>query len=242
MPIDKGTTEYSQIKKGTTNISEIYIGNTLKFSDFKVVSLGSGKSFNIANIYSGYANLTANNFFVLSASDATGSQAISVPAKPGTSGRERYGGFNFNAKLIKSYNASTGVLTMYNCVAKADGTEIGTANVTAGMVIKTGKLINLGTAQSFNLTSYSNYKKFTADNFLILSAANVTAGGGSFYYQTYAYADSGTGTSSITKSYNSSTGVLSAYIRMKSTDTSGVYGMFNGDNTGSVTVYLNPKV
>lgn len=241
MPIDKGTTEYSQIKKGTTNISEIYIGNTLKFSDFKVISLGSGTSFNIANIYSGYANLTANNFFVLSANNATGSNSISVPARPGTDGHTRYDSAGFIAKLVKSYDASTGILTMYNALYRENGVAAGTANVTAGMVIKTGKLINLGTGKSFNLTSYSGYQNFTNNNFLILSAAD-TSDGNSYYYQTYAYSDSGSGTSSITKSYNASTGVLSAYIRMQSTDTSGVYGYFNMNVTGNVTVYLNPKV
>jgi hypothetical protein len=84
-----------------------------------------------------------------------------------------------------------------------------------------GNIINLGSGKSFDMTSYSGYKNFTADNFVILNIPSVTSSAVS--YKPWVSPNSPgpcnvqgfiTG---ITKSYNQSTGILSCYVTYGST-------------------------
>ena len=96
------------------------------------------------------------------------------------------------------------------------------------------KLINLGSASSYDLKSYANYKSFTNDNFLM--AVNSYSNGGSGA----SYGDSIKHDVVISKSYNASTGILScsAYIRAYRVHSSGQAGLFGADIP--YTVYLVP--
>lgn len=76
-------------------------------------------------------------------------------------------------------------------------------------------VVLLGTGTSFNVSGYPGYKSFTADNFIIEPIAHSQTQGNynindnnSYYAKTV---------TSITKTYNASTGVLTAYEQMKTT-------------------------
>ena len=208
------------------------------FGGFRIIQLGTGQSFNISNFYKRYSNLTEDNFFILSAANATGTDSIRVPA----SGSGRYGYAGFKVRLNKSYNASTGILTFRNQVLNNDNSSRGTADVTAVLVTDPSALIDLGDVNgTLNVTSYANYQNFTADNFLIRSSSTPSFSN-SYYYQGYLYDDSGRCTSTIMKSYDASTGILTARIRLQSTDTSGTYSYYNNTSYGSLRIFLNPNV
>lgn len=211
------------------------------FAGFKIIDLGEGQTFNIGQYYKRYSSLTADNFFALSATQATGSDSVRM--NPGDD-REWHG---FKATLDKSYNASTGILTFRNTVMYATGNTSwavrGTANVHAVLVTELDKLVNLGNINgSYNVSSsYSNYADFTGDNFLI-QKSGAPAFTNSYYAQSYQYDDSGTGKSTISKTYNASTGVLNpCRIRLASNDTSGVYTYFDYQGDSYLTIFLIPN-
>lgn len=215
-------------------IQRVLLGDKLVWENAIIIELGTGKSFDVSSIYSRYADLTSANFFILSADSCSASQGIRMLP---TDSREYVG---FSAILILNYNSSTGILSCYNAIRNSGGSVLNSGNVKAVLVANPSKLISLGSGTSFNVSEYSGYKNFTADNFLIKSTGNASAGG-MFYPQSYTYDDGGTGTSTISKSYNSSNGVVSTSIRMNSYDTSGVYSWFNWSATANVDLYLNLK-
>ncbi|MBQ3352150.1 hypothetical protein IJG91_00580 [Candidatus Saccharibacteria bacterium] len=68
-------------------------------------------------------------------------------------------------------------------------------------------MVDLGTGTSFDVSSYPGYQNFTADNFMIVfpsGGSASTSGGGCKGYDA-------TGTFSVTKTYNNSTGILQGY-------------------------------
>lgn len=74
-------------------------------------------------------------------------------------------------------------------------------------------VVDLGTGTSFNVSGYPGYESFTAANFIIEPIAHTQKkgdytinDGNSYWAQT---------TTTITKSYNATTGVLTAYENMK---------------------------
>ncbi len=210
------------------------------FGGFNIIDLGEGKTFNIANYYTRFGTLTADNFFILSATNASGSDSVRM--NPGDD-REWHG---FKARLDKSYNASTGILTFQNQVMYATGNNSwasrGTANVHAVLVTDISRLVSLGNiSSSYNVGSqYADFANLTNDNFLI-QASGSPAFSNSYYAQDYQYSDSGTGTSIISKTYNASTGILNpCRIRLSSSDTSGVYTYFNYTGDSYLTMFLIP--
>lgn len=228
MPIYYGTNQIDSIYYQGTQLDEVYFGDNLVYSSSKTVELGTNTSFNIKDLYPNlYSKLTADNFFALSAGTASGTNGITM--RESDTEREWAG---FSGALAKSYNANTGILSFYNYCSP--GNSMGARVV---MVPKTDKLIDLGTSTSFNVSGRSGYQNFTADNFLILSS-NGASGGNSYYPQGYYYSDSGSATVELRKSYNASTGVLSCYIYLQSSDTSGVYNYFNFTSTAAVHAYL----
>jgi hypothetical protein len=239
MPIYLGASEIESGFDGSTELQNIYIGAQEIWSNSKVINLGTGTSFDVSSIYSKYDELTANNFFIMAANTASGTSGTGTISV----GSGSAGSWGFQAQLVKSYNSSTGILTAYNAIKEGhDNSVRGTGSVTAVLVVKTENLINLGSVNgTISVTSYGEYRNFTNDNFLIISAAS-PAHGNSYYHQSYAYSDSGSGTSTITKSYNATNGTLTANIKMNSTDTSGVYNYYTANEQGAVYIYLNPKV
>jgi hypothetical protein len=85
-----------------------------------------------------------------------------------------------------------------------------TATYNAGI---NAALVNLGTGQSFNVSNYSGYKNFTVDNFILYPVAIAEWQHGSDHMSGDWHFGSG-GSLTLTKSYNNSTGILTAYVTM----------------------------
>ena len=106
------------------------------------------------------------------------------------------------------------------------------SKITGTMKVEQGQqVVYLGTETSFNLTSYENYNEFTTDNFIVC-ATDASYNFGDNWHSGYAYVRKNV-------SYNSSTGILSAYENIV-----WHYNHYTGDpaRTGSgnypVAVYL----
>lgn len=232
MPITKGTKEATDIFYGETEIQEVRLGETLKYIANKIIYLGTGTSFNVASVYSKYRELTADNFFFLNMGNASASDRVN-----GT------GYLTITGDFYKSYNPNTGILTMFN--ACGNSTDLMSANkgsVSAYLITKPQKLVNLGYGFSFNVSNYPNFRQFTADNFFIQTIP-YHSGGYPHYilhnsrtYDGQWYAD---GNTTFTKSYNASNGVLTINYRLYAIADGGI-----DQNTTNMGAYvtLNPKV
>lgn len=225
MPIYNGTNEITQIFYGTNEISEVYYGTNLVWSGFKCIDLGSAQSFNVASIYSKYGSLTVNNFYYLTMDTATGSDTERYPDH---SYLRLYGW------LRKSYNASTGVFTSCHYVNEDSSAQTG-SNVRVVLVTDPSKLTLIGTGQTFNIKSMlSNYASLTANNFIIQANASQE------YLTNTSMSVEGrysiTGTRSLEKSYNASTGVLTCRYKYNCT------GLVSESSTGNTTVYYISKL
>ena len=178
------------------------------------------ENYDITGDYADYSSLTKDNFFVVTMSNASGSSAVT------TSGSTVY--LTLSGELVKSYNASTGKLTCYNKMAGNSTTGKGSVHVV--IVSDPSKLVSLGSAQSFNVSSQKGYKDFTVDNFLI---KNVTK-----YSENHARTENGTwncsGTMKLAKSYNASKGLLTCYYYEQ--------GSNNANNVDFVSKKLNAEV
>lgn len=237
MALFLGEKEIDQVYWGEKEIGQIYWGEKEIWSNAKIISLGSGTSWNIKQLYPNlYDKLTENNFFFRSATQASGTNSIRM--NPGDS--RTWAGFSCG--LAKGYDKTTGDLLVYNYVNPGKQTK-----VEAVLVAKTDKLIYLGNSTSFDVKlKTNNYANLTEDNFLILSSDTLTKG------NTYGdpnesnngdpYSDYGAATSTLVKKYNKSTGILSCYIKLVSEDTGGVYHYFDFSATGSCRVYLMEKI
>lgn len=121
----------------------------------------------------------------------------------------------------------------------ADGFPYATYKVGADTVIKKlgSTVISLGSGTSFNVASkYTDYKKLTGDNFVV-EPINGSASGGSWSISDgLKYGCSATW--SIAKSYNASTGILSAYMAVSGKIHNGGWNgnCFSGNK--SVKAYL----
>ena len=86
-------------------ISHQKIEGATKIKDKNFIYLGKGKTFNVASVYSDYANLTADNFYF------KGGDMSVVADGPDVSGA---GPVEANGYITKSYNSGNGSLTFYN--------------------------------------------------------------------------------------------------------------------------------
>lgn len=85
----------------------------------KMISLGNGQSFDISQVYSGYKNLTANDFFI------TSYDYINDSEHGGTStSSSAY----LNLSIQKSYDANTGMLSI-SCHSDISGSRVHNTNV-----------------------------------------------------------------------------------------------------------------
>lgn len=232
MPLYLGNKETDKVYLGGKEIAQIYLGNKEIWTNVKVVRLGSGKSWNIKQLYPHlYNKLTADNFFALTANAVGGD--IGIRMNP-SDDRETH---TFDSCIYKSYDPNTGMLYVYSRMMDHDR-QLGSADANVVMITKLDKLIPLN--GNFNVSGYSGYKDFTEDNFLI-SSTGVAHFYNSFYPQSYPYSGSGHATGYLKKTYNKNTGVLNCYWRQDSHNTDDVYNWFNGSATAGCTVYLNPE-
>ncbi len=182
--------------------------------------LGRGTSFNVASSYPWIdtTQLTIDNFVIGVDSEAR----ISAQAKVGS--LYNYTSASHTAfNISKSYNPSTGVLTLggntYSIKACLSDSYTYCSNASAGgsvspfvyLNINSSKFIDLGTGTSFNIkTSYPNidYASLTEKNFIVgtMAATNLTGTSANSAHQYLSTYMSGF---SLSKSYNTSTGVLS---------------------------------
>ena len=106
-----------------------------------------------------------------------------------------------------------------------------------------GTAILLGTGTSFNVSKYSYYGSLTTDDFVVepasLSLDYVSPKAKPTY--TAAVSTHVWGSCCITKSYDASTGVLTAYASMSAYSSREGDPAYGTSNTGAVKVYLMPK-
>ena len=86
-------------------ITQQKVAGATKISGKNRIYLGYGTSFNVASKYSGYRNLSADNFYF------TTGGSVEVDDGPDVSGAGPVEGTGY---VAKSYNSSTGQLSFYN--------------------------------------------------------------------------------------------------------------------------------
>lgn len=99
---------------------------------------------------------------------------------------------------------------------QAGHSEARAAQSTVLSALNAWTVVDLGTGTSFNVSRYSGYRNFTASNFIVELYGSHTAQNGNYNIvdgQSYY----GRGTAELYKSYNSSNGVLTAYVILKGT-------------------------
>lgn len=176
------------------------------------IYLGFGTSFDVKSKFSGYASLTADDFYIKEVSDYSTSRGSIQTYADGTINRE--------GKIVKSYNALTGTLTCYARFYYRASDSNGTGDKVDEHIncecflrrpTATNQMIDLGTNTSFNVSSvYSNYANLTVDNFCVESSEVYSASRGTIW----GYPD-GSGIRRqmrLEKSYNAQTGVLTCYL------------------------------
>ena len=94
-------------------LSHQKVPNSIKIKDKNRIYLGRAKSFDVSRFYADFANLTANNFYFSSGDWAMFEDG---PSETGA------GPVEGNGWIVKSYNASTGILTFYNNASPANAT------------------------------------------------------------------------------------------------------------------------
>ena len=185
-----GSKELGILHVGDKEIQKVWLGDKLIWENIKVVDLGEGQTFNVSS-YPNYSQLTEDNFFFLTST----SQAKLTGNVPS--------GIVYTSDGIeKSYNSSTGILTLRTKVESGNKYY---GNVHAVLIPNPQKLIYLGNAQSFNLVGYKGYKNFTVSNFLIKNCGGGSIGG---IRDPLGY----TATADIVKTYDANNGILNCYL------------------------------
>ena len=205
---------------GTTEIEQIMYGNKEIWGGNRIIALGTNTSFNVSSYYSKYKDLTADNFFFVSQSPSsiTGTSTAVVHATGNTTYITIWVG------MTKTYTASTGQLSFYqfdnyntnHTTGSGDTTETKYGKLKTVLVTKPEKLTYLGLGNTFNIKNLfpNDYQNFTANNF-IAKYWNYRNGGtqGYLLHSSANYEGSwdGTGTMTLVKNYNASTGILQFY-------------------------------
>lgn len=223
--------ELENLHIGEQEIQRVLLGESLIWENNRIVNLGSGKTWNIQNLFpSLYSRLTADNFFFLSFNNV--SESVRVTVQEGGSDRLWiYGG------LTKSYNPSTGVLNLYPYLNSQS------ANLTAVMVTKPEKLTYVGTGTSFNVRNLfpNDYQNMTANNFLVKTLSHWNGGGANGIVcnevRNYAGTFSANDLLSFSKSYNPSTGQLTIYAK----DNGGTDNATSWNRNSNCVVYGTKK-
>lgn len=84
-------------------------------------------------------------------------------------------------------------------------------------------VIDLGVGQSFDVSSHTGYRSLTANDFIIGLATNTGNRNGPIVGNGVGEVEMGRGAISITKSYDNSTGILTAYYTLAITTLGGDY-------------------
>ena len=210
----------SECHYGETEIERIMYSDKLVWEGNKVIDLGSGTSFDVASVYSKYGELTADNFFFLLSSPTS----ISGTSTATVHDSAYYCYLTIWTGMYKTYNPLTGQLSWYVRNSYSDtysahsggDTRYATASMRAILVTKPEKLVSLGLGSSFDIKSKfpNSYQNLTADNFIATNWYYGNGGQQGYLMHANRHVEgswSGTGTTTLIKSYNASTGVLNFY-------------------------------
>lgn len=213
--IYNGNNEIGDLFFGSNEIGQVFYGNNEVWSKSTIISLGEGKTFDIASVYPNYSELTADNFMT--------SGNVSNPS---ASDSATYSGesMGLSANLVKTYNSSTGQLNFY---LQCSGSTSSTASVIAWLVpdlagmVNKGKAKSLGSGRTIDIkTLYpDDYQNFTIKNFLIQTANG--ASNGARYYEGFPWTCSGY--AQLPFSYDESTGILNCGHNLIFTNDGGGY-------------------
>lgn len=227
-----GNKEISAIYDGGKEVVSVFDGSKEVWSNNKIIDLGEGTTFNVANFYQKYRELTIDNFFFTSVSSL--SKALWYRLDDGE--RKDIGAIT---RVEKSYNSSTGVLTLRNYLKVIDGVSYN--KVHAFLVVKPIKLSYLGEGTIFDVKGIKNYKKLTVNDFLIKETTQ--CGKYNTYYANpdgYDVSASSPITSTIVKTYDSENGILTCYLQCFISG--GAYmNYISGTYKGNIKVYVNSK-
>lgn len=224
MPIEKNNEDLWNLYFGEQEIKKVMYGETLVWENNRVINLGLGKRWNIAELYPNlYKKLTLDNFYVLSMNSFSGNDRFAV-----TETGVDVGYLNVNVRLAKKYNQNTGILEMYGECNEGKGDVIGL------IVTKPLKLIEIGLGTSFDIASLqpSLYNKLSLNNFIIKTIPN------DYAFRSFRGSAGGpwtvTCTESLVKEYDSNSGRLDCYIQNNWRETY----LGSGSNRKKILVYL----
>lgn len=216
MPVYLGDKEIEIGAFGDKELVNLYLGDKEIWGGGKVIDLGWGTSWDIKSLYPKlYNKLTADNFLLVAANTVS----YWASMKPSGTYQEYTNCFD---GIIKSYNASTGVLE-FRTQGDGDTSGIRTNSVRVVLVVKLDKLTYLGYGTTFNVANVfpNDYKNMTVNNFALRTIVHWNTSGTATYslcsrsgrvgdgYTTY----SDDGQFGIVKSYDANTGVLRMYGR-----------------------------
>ena len=212
MPASNGSKKIAKIYYGSNEVAKGYYGGNLVFENEKniIVNLGTGKTWNIKTLYPQlpWSKFTTNNFFITYGSASKTGSISGV----------------LQGSCFVNMTYSGGSLTI-DMTALANGSASTNGSVHAYLVTRPQDLVHLGEGQTFDVSNYEGYEDFTMDNFLIKSTTNGTIG-------TVSNTGSYTVSAGISKSYDSSTGILSCSFNGRIT------GGFGAQSSKNVDVYL----
>jgi hypothetical protein len=228
-----------------TEITKVYVGDRMVWGGNRIIQLGNGTSFDIASIYPNYRELTADNFFFVSSSPTS----ISGTSTATVHDSAYYCYITIWTGMYKTYNAQSGQLSWYQRNTYSDtytahsggDTRYSTASMGALLVTKPEKLVYLGLGTRFDIKSRfpNDYQNMTVNNFIARDWYYSNGGQQGYISHSSAHYQgtwSGSATTSLIKSYNPSTGILTFYYNSAY---SGDIG--SGNVTSSLYVYYSKK-
>lgn len=229
-----GGKEPENLHLGSKQLERVLLGTKIVWENNKIILLGSGKTWNIKDLYPNlYDKLTEDNFFILSAESVSGSDSVHVAYE----GDTKY--IHISGGLKKTYNKETGSLEMYLY------NNSNTSKLTALIISKPEKLVYVGFGTSFNIKNLfpTKYQNMNENNFIVKTLRHWNGSNGNSYglicnnSRTYPGDWDGTNTTSLIKKYDPSTGVLTCYLRDKGT----CENIDNWDRNSNVYVYASEK-
>ena len=207
-------------------------------------TLNAGESYTIpAGYHNGSGKVTVNSLASQTEATATNAQIISgqtawVNGNKITGTMVNNGELNWKPTTNTTYTVEPG----YYSGGTLDSSGAYNAGYAAGKTDSTSSIIDLGTGTSFNVSGYEGYQNFTVNNFLIAPSTSASASNSSSIIPTYSNTSTMkvSSSSSITSSYNKSTGVFSCRLSLSASTS---YSTSSGSapsasSSGSVHAYL----
>lgn len=232
--IYKNHKELQNLHIGDNEIQRVLLGERLIWENYKLINIGTGKFFNIKELYpNDYQEFTNDNFFIYGVS---GRGYVSGSIRGDESGPV----MGMNSQVIKSYNATTGILSCYLLV-NGESTSSNSVNVSVAIIpnvqkaLEKGNLIYLGKGWGANIKSHfpNDYQNMSVANFMI--GGSDRAGTGNRYYGG-SFTCGGYG--EVPFSYNAETGQFNVSCKLVVTNDGGGY---LSSQSASCSIYVSRK-